>query len=350
MRPRRGSGGGFGGAAGVDAGAARGEAAAGRAGSAALGDHAGDRRAARRSGSARMRGMRRAGPACRGGAARRRAARPAPVSTMRPAYITTTRSRDLGHHAEVVGDEQHRDAELLPQAGQQLEDLRLDGDVERGGRLVRDQQARGGRPAPWRSSPAGACRPRAGADRRRRAARRSGMPTWPQQRDRPAPCAARAAEPQVAAQRLGDLRRRSQHRVQRGHRVLEDHGDAVAAQPLPCARFRQLQRCRGPRSSTAPAGGRLGRFSRPHEAMAVMLLPLPLSPTTPRVSPRPSSKEMPSTARSTCGGSGIWTVSSRTESRGAMASEAVTVLCHSVAGKRQHGMRASPPAIGQARS
>ena len=59
---------------------------------------------------------------------------------MRPAYITTTRVAHLGDHAEVVGDQQDRHAELVAAGAQQVEDLRLDGDVERGGRLVGDQQ------------------------------------------------------------------------------------------------------------------------------------------------------------------------------------------------------------------
>ena len=48
----------------------------------------------------------------------------------------------LGDHAEIVGDEQDRHAEPALQVAQQIEDLRLDGDVERGGRLVGDQQRR----------------------------------------------------------------------------------------------------------------------------------------------------------------------------------------------------------------
>ena len=42
------------------------------------------------------------------------------------------------HHAEIVGDEQQRRAGLALQLRQQVEDLRLHGDVERGGRLVGD--------------------------------------------------------------------------------------------------------------------------------------------------------------------------------------------------------------------
>ena len=49
---------------------------------------------------------------------------------------------DLAHDVEVVGDEQHGHAEAALQILQKLEDLRLHGDVERGGRLVGDQQVR----------------------------------------------------------------------------------------------------------------------------------------------------------------------------------------------------------------
>ena len=47
---------------------------------------------------------------------------------------------DAPDNVEVVGDEQHRHAELGLQVLEQLEDLRLHGDVERGRRLVGDQE------------------------------------------------------------------------------------------------------------------------------------------------------------------------------------------------------------------
>ncbi len=47
---------------------------------------------------------------------------------------------DVGHHAEIVGDDQHGHLELGLQVLDQGEDLRLDGDVERRRRLVGDQQ------------------------------------------------------------------------------------------------------------------------------------------------------------------------------------------------------------------
>ena len=46
----------------------------------------------------------------------------------------------LGDHAEVVGDEQDRGAVAVADLAQQIEHLGLDRDVERGGRLVGDQQ------------------------------------------------------------------------------------------------------------------------------------------------------------------------------------------------------------------
>ena len=49
---------------------------------------------------------------------------------------------DLADHAEIVRDEDDRHAAALLQAPQQREDLRLDGDVERRGRLVGDQDLR----------------------------------------------------------------------------------------------------------------------------------------------------------------------------------------------------------------
>ena len=47
---------------------------------------------------------------------------------------------DLGHHAEIVRDEQDAHADLLLQAAQEIQNLGLDGDVERRGRLVGDEQ------------------------------------------------------------------------------------------------------------------------------------------------------------------------------------------------------------------
>jgi hypothetical protein len=47
---------------------------------------------------------------------------------------------DVLHHREVVGDEEIGEAEALLQVLQQVDDLRLDRHVERGDRLVADDQ------------------------------------------------------------------------------------------------------------------------------------------------------------------------------------------------------------------
>ena len=49
---------------------------------------------------------------------------------------------EFAHDAEIVGNEQHRHAEPLLRVLEQFQNLRLHRDVERGGRLVGDQQVR----------------------------------------------------------------------------------------------------------------------------------------------------------------------------------------------------------------
>mgnify|MGYP003693698733 CR=1 FL=1 len=93
--------------------------------------------------------------------------------------------REAAHQVEVVGDEEQRHAHLGLQRVEQGQDLRLDGHVEGGGRLVGDQRAWAGRRAPSRSSPAAAGRPRAGAARRRPAAPARGCRCLREQLDRP---------------------------------------------------------------------------------------------------------------------------------------------------------------------
>ncbi len=61
---------------------------------------------------------------------------------MRPARITAMRSANLECHAQIVGDEQHAEIELVFDIRQQLQHLRLHGDVERRHRLIRHQDFR----------------------------------------------------------------------------------------------------------------------------------------------------------------------------------------------------------------
>ena len=91
------------------------------------------RRAAAPSASARR---------CRDGADGRRPRSTGPVSTMRPAYITATRSAISATTPRLWVTNSMPMPRSCLQRGQQVEDLRLDGDVERGGRLVGDQQRR----------------------------------------------------------------------------------------------------------------------------------------------------------------------------------------------------------------
>ncbi len=47
---------------------------------------------------------------------------------------------DVTHHGKIVRDEQQREPEFFFQFNQQVEDLRLNGHVERRNRLVADEQ------------------------------------------------------------------------------------------------------------------------------------------------------------------------------------------------------------------
>ena len=64
------------------------------------------------------------------------------VSTIRPAYMTLMRLGTPGDHAHVVGDQQRGHAQPVLEVVEQGQDLGLDRDVERGGRLVGDQHPR----------------------------------------------------------------------------------------------------------------------------------------------------------------------------------------------------------------
>jgi hypothetical protein len=110
----------------------------------------------------------------------------------------------------------------------QLEDLALDRDVQRSGRLVGDQQLRlaGERHRDHHALLLAA-----------RELVRVGIEPVPRLRDADlvqqflgAPASGGAAHAEVLAQRLGDLLAYRQHRVERRHRILEDHRDTLAAE------------------------------------------------------------------------------------------------------------------------
>ena len=65
-----------------------------------------------------------------------------PYSTMLPPYITSTFLHDLGDHAQIVGDHDDRRCRRRLHLVHELENLRLNRDIERGRRLVGDQHLR----------------------------------------------------------------------------------------------------------------------------------------------------------------------------------------------------------------
>ena len=135
---------------------------------------------------------------------------------------------DLGHHAEIVGDEQDAHAAPLLQVADQLEDLGLGGDVERRGRLVGDEDRgfEGERHGDHRALALAAGElVRVGPHDLRRV----GQADLGRERHRPGPALGRGEEA-VRLEHLGDLVADAHHRVERRHRLLEHHGDAAAAQ------------------------------------------------------------------------------------------------------------------------
>ena len=144
----------------------------------------------------------------------------------------------FGHHAHVVRDQNDRGASCLLQFAHQVEDLRLDRHVERGRRLVGDQQLRVARQRhrDHRALPHAARQlVRVGVH----AALRLGYVHPAQRLDRPIHRLA-ARDALVQRDRFADLAADRHQRVQRCHRLLEDHRDRVAADVLHRA-FAQLQ-------------------------------------------------------------------------------------------------------------
>ena len=156
-----------------------------------------------------------------------------PVSTIRPAYMTRHAVGDAGDHAQVVRDEEQRHALLVAQRAEQVEDLGLDGDVERGRRLVRDEEDGVAREGHRDHRPLS----HATAELVRIVAQPL---SWARDADKHEerlsavqPLPARHAA--MALQRLGDLLADREDGVQVDERVLEHHGDTVTADVLELA-------------------------------------------------------------------------------------------------------------------
>ena len=208
--------------------AALGERAAGRQVD-QLGHRAGDRRQPRARAPRRAWAAPRTGPACRDAPCGRTPSPVGPLSTTLPPYITSIRATFCGDHAQVVRDQQQRHAALGDQVGDQVEDLALDRHVQRRRRLVGDQQVGpAGQRHGDRHALALAARElvRIGVD----APRGVGHADAVEQRDAPACAPAAADRPRCSRSGSATWRPIVCTRVQRRHRLLEDHADAVAAQ------------------------------------------------------------------------------------------------------------------------
>ena len=135
-----------------------------------------------------------------------------------------------GHHAEIVGDHHQRGPVPGDDRSQQLEDLRLDADVQRCRRLVGEYELRLARER-HRNHHALA---HAAAELVRIDVEvTAGVGDADLAEKLRGPLARRpAADAEVLAHRLLQLRAHGAHRIQRRHRVLENHRDVLAAQPL----------------------------------------------------------------------------------------------------------------------
>ena len=169
--------------------------------------------------------------------------------------------RLLGHHPEVVRDEDHRHAVALAQRAQEIEDLRLDGDVQRGGGLVGDQHARLARDGDGDHHPL----PHAAREAVRVVARAAlGLRNADlvEQLDGAAPRGP-AADAPVQPDGLGDLAADGEDRIERGHRLLEYHRQAGAADGTHLALGQPQQIA--PLEAHVPADDPPGRRHEPHE-------------------------------------------------------------------------------------
>ena len=221
----------------------------------------------------------------------RAAARAGAGSTISPAYMIAIRSANSMQQREVVRDEEHREAEVALQILDLLEDLALHDDVERGRRLVHDQElglererhrddhalahAAGELVRDTRARGAGRCRRARAAPRRARArALRDAL---------------------VRLHHVDELVADAHHGVERVHRALEDHRDVPPA--VRRSSFALLPTRSSPRKRMLPPATCAGGRRICMIAFATVVLPQPDSPASPTTSPAWIVRSMPSTAR-----------------------------------------------------
>jgi hypothetical protein len=143
------------------------------------------------------------------------------------------------YDAEVVGDEDYRHPGVALQVLQQIEILRLDRDIQIGGGFVGDDQLwpageRDGADDALPHAAAHLVRVIAHAQLRRGDAHRAQQVLYPLAQRAP------AHGPMVVG-RLGNLPIDTEQRVQRGHRILQDHRDHAPADVAHLARGFQRQ-------------------------------------------------------------------------------------------------------------
>ena len=146
----------------------------------------------------------------------------------------------LAHDVEIMRDEQHRHSVPLLQILQERENLRLHRNIERGRRFVGDEEIG---PVGEAHGNHHALTLTAGKLMRigRKALRRIGNADLAQQFD-DTPRQRRPFARTVKLENLADLPRDRLQRVERGHRLLEDHGDGGAADraQAPLAAFQKI--------------------------------------------------------------------------------------------------------------
>jgi hypothetical protein len=186
---------------------------------------------------------------------------------------------EAGGQPEVVADHHERHPELALQVAQQLHDLRLRGDVERGRRLVGDQQPRlGGQGDRDDHALAHAARElvRVLVQALLGEGRRTSLSSS-SARSRAAPRSTRC----VGADRLGDLRADAHRRVQRPRGVLEDHRDS---RPRRRIALSESPSSSSPSKRTEPETVAVAG-SRPMIARELTVLPEPDSPMSAERAP-----------------------------------------------------------------
>ena len=160
---------------------------------------------------------------------------------------------DLGDHAEVVRDQHASPCRVVlqPAISSRICAWIVTSSAVVGSSAI---SSSGRRRAPSRSSRAGACRPRTGADSRRAAAAARDADQLAASRSR---VLRRLGAPSAWCSRSGfaDLLADRVDRVERGHRLLEDHRDLIAAD---VAHLVAASSRRGRVPSTAPSRPRSG--------------------------------------------------------------------------------------------